>query len=85
MKKFFYLFSVLALGSLLTAGTLWAGPVTQLCPKHGRPCVEKAAGMYCNLSEEIMVNKLVPGRAGQWGWVRMPTFREASVECPGME
>lgn len=84
MKKLIYLFSGLAVGTLIFAGTLWAGPVASLCPTHATKCVQKADGMYCNLTEEVMVNKLVAGRAGQWGWSRVPTFQEMSEKCPGM-
>ena len=82
MKRFFRLFAVVvALSVLASAGTLWAGPVAPLCPAHGKTCVERDGAMYCSWTEEVMVNKLVPGRAGLWGWQRMPTTELRTEKC----
>ncbi len=85
MKKFLNLFAVVvALSILVSAGTLWAGPVAPPCPVHGNKCVERAGDMYCNWTEDAVVNKLVPGRAGLWGWVRMPTSELRTEKCRWM-
>jgi hypothetical protein len=82
MKKSFHLIAaVVALSILVSAGALWAGPVAPLCPEHGKTCVERAGGMHCSWTENVMVNKLVPGRAGLWGWVRTPTSELKTEKC----
>ncbi len=84
MKKFFYFFAVLAAGAFLSAGALWAAPVAPLCPWHRTACIQKSDGMYCSVSEESAVDRFVPGRAGLYGWERVPEYRETSQRCAGM-
>ena len=75
---------VVAMSLLTISGTVWAGPVAPSCPVLGHKCVVKGGEMYCNWTEEVMVNKLVPGRAGLWGWQRMPTFELRTEKCRWM-
>ncbi len=85
MKKLFYLLSVLALSVFASSGTLRAGPAAPLCPRHQTQCAQKAKVMYCSVTEEVMKNKFLPGRAGLWGWERVPEFEKLSEKCPTMK
>lgn len=86
MKKYFRLFAVVVTLSILVfAGTLWAGPAAPLCPEHGNKCFERAGAMYCSWTEEVRVNKLVPGRAGMWGWMLIPTSQVRTKSAGGCD
>jgi hypothetical protein len=82
MKKIFYLsVIVVAVSVLASAGILWAGPVAPVCPAHSQNCFERNGDFYCAWTEETRVNKLVPGRGGQWQWVLMPTYQLKTEKC----
>jgi len=71
--------------SLLAFGSFsWAGPVAPSCPASGHKCVERAGDMYCNCTEEVTVNKLVPGRGGLWEWRRVPSSKLRTEKCRWM-
>ncbi len=82
MKKIFHLSVIVVVVSVLaSAGILWAGPVAPVCPAHSQSCFERNGNFYCSWTEETRVNKLVPGRGGQWQWVLMPAYQLNTEKC----
>ena len=82
MKKIFKpsVIVIVALACLVSAGTLWAGPVAPCSPK-AKACVEKDGEIFCTWSEESVSNRLVPGRGGQLAYVRLPVTTVRTEKC----
>ncbi len=84
MKKIFNLtVIVVAVSVFASTGVLWAGPVAPVCPGYCQKTFEKNGDLYCSWTEETRVNKLVPGRGGQWQWELMPAYQLKTEKCAG--
>lgn len=79
MKRFFHLSVTVFALSFLVVGIVWAGPAAPGCASQN--CFVRDSDSYCILHEDIAVNKLVRGRAGQLEWVRTPTSRTIIEKC----